>query len=256
MAAAGLSAKSIVNHAQTVRLVLASATTGDGEPLYPRKWNPDFVWLPVVKKEEQYRPTINSSEIEEILSASKGRYKALFALLAGTGLRIGEALALRPSDFTQDCCVLNVRRATWRGIEQSPKTANAIREIDLAGPLAEFLQEYMAGKKQDAYLFATASGRPLSQRNVLRALHACHKIGLHAFRRFRTETLRRAAVPQDIERLWLGHASASVTDWYAKGIQLDKAWRREWCNRAGLGFTLIRLTGLTSAAKSETSKAA
>ena len=63
-------------------------------------------------------------------------------------------------------------------------------------------------------------------------------MGFHAFRRFRTETLRRALVPGDLERLWLGHAQRTVTDLYAGGLQLDKAWRREWCDRAGLGFEL------------------
>lgn len=47
------------------------------------------------------------------------------------------------------------------------------------------------------------------ERNVLRALHATgKKVGLHALRRFRTETLRRARVPHDLERFWLGHAKA------------------------------------------------
>lgn len=89
------------------------------------------------------------------------------------------------------------------------------------------------------YLFTTSSGRPLSQRNVLRALHAvAGTIGLHAFRRFRTETLRRAQVPEDLIRFWLGHASRTVTDAYAQGLQHDTAWRRLWCERAGLGFEL------------------
>lgn len=55
---------------------------------------------------------------------------------------------------------------------------------------------------------------------------------------FRMETLRRAGVPRDLERLWLGHASESVGDLYAKGLQHHVAWRREWVERAGLGFSL------------------
>jgi hypothetical protein len=70
------------------------------------------------------------------------------------------------------------------------------------------------------YLFATKSGRTLQQRNVLRALHATgKKVGLHAFRRFRTETLRRARVPEDLTKLWLGHSKQTVTDFYAIGLQ-------------------------------------
>ena len=92
---------------------------------------------------------------------------------------------------------------------------------------------------KSGYLFAAASGRPLQQRNVLRALHATgKKVGLHSFRRFRTETLRRARVPEDLVKLWLGHSKHTVTDFYAIGLYKDSAWRREWCDRVGLGFQL------------------
>ena len=115
------------------------------------------------------------------------------------------------------------------------KRPNAVREVDIAEPLSRLLREYVNGKS--GYLFAAASGRPLQQRNVLRTLHATgKKIGFHAFRRFRTETLRRARVPEDLIKLWLGHAKSTVTDFYASGLSKDIAWRREWCDRVGLGF--------------------
>lgn len=98
------------------------------------------------------------------------------------------------------------------------------------------------------YLFPTASGKPICQRNVRRALHATgKKIGLHSLRRFRTETPRRARVPEDLTKLWLGHSKESVTDFYAGGLQNDLAWRQEWCERAGLGFGLHGLHGLQKA---------
>jgi integrase len=101
------------------------------------------------------------------------------------------------------------------------------------------LREYAAEKS--GYLFPTLkTNRPLAQRNVLRALHATGvRVGFHAFRRFRAQSLRRARVPEDLIRLWLGHAGRSITDLYAAGLQHDEAWRREWCNRAGLGFALV-----------------
>jgi integrase len=98
---------------------------------------------------------------------------------------------------------------------------------------------------KSGYVFVAKSERPLQQRNALRALHATgKKVGFHAFRRFRTETLRRARVPEDLIKLWLGHSKQTVTDLYAIGLERDEAWRREWCDRAGLGFTLIGLLGL------------
>jgi len=240
---AALSAKTIINYTKVVKMVVASAINSEGEQLYPRKWNHDFIGLPIVKREEQRRPTVTEAELGEILATANKRYAVLFALLAGTGLRIGEALALKPTDFSPDCRILHVRRSIWHGQEQSPKTPNAVRVVDIAEPLAQLLRGSVAGKS--GYLFAVKSGRPLQQRNVLRALHATgKKVGLHAFRRFRTETLRRVRVPEDLTRLWLGHSKQSVTDFYAGGLEKDEAWRREWCERAGLGFSLAGLLGL------------
>jgi integrase len=87
MSEGGLAPKTIVNYSQVVKLVVASAVDKDSEQIYPRKWNHDFCELPIVNKEEQYRPTITEQELTKILANSKGRYFALFALLAGTGLR-------------------------------------------------------------------------------------------------------------------------------------------------------------------------
>jgi hypothetical protein len=126
MSMAGLSAKTIVNYVQVVKLVIASAVNEEGEQIYPRMWNHDFIQLPVVHKDKQHRPTVTDAELTQILSNTKKQnYVVLFALLAGTGLRIGEAIALRPTDFGPDCRVLWVRRSIWRGEEQEPKTSNA-----------------------------------------------------------------------------------------------------------------------------------
>ncbi len=254
MVTAGLAPKSIVNHAQVVKLVLSSAVSEDGDQLYPRKWNHDFIGMPIVREEEQRRPTVTASEIENILASSKRRYAVLFAVLAGTGLRIGEALALKATDLSPDCRVLYVRRSIWGSKEQLPKTPNAVREVDVPEFLARLLQDHVAGKS--GYLFAASTGNPLMQRNVLGVLHDTKKTGLHAFRRFRTEVLRRARVPEDLVRLWLGHAKETITDLYADGLKNDSVWRKEWCERAGLGFSLAGLLGLQNVVSIEAARVA
>ena len=143
----------------------------------------------------------------------------------------------------------------WKGREHATKTPNAVPVVDIAESLAELLREPLRGATR--YLFAAKSGRPLQQRNVRRALHATgKKVGLHAFRRFRTETLRRADVPEHLIELWLGHSKETVTDFYATGLQRDNAWRREWCERAGLGFSLVALLGLQMTAPIASMRAA
>jgi integrase len=237
MASARLSPQSIINYVKPVKMVLASAVDFEGEQIYPRKWNHEFIGLPILDTNQQHRPTLTEAELGAILARAKGRYTVLFAILAGTGLRIGEALALKTTDLSPDCRVLSVRRSIWRGQEQQPKTPNAVRDVDIAEPLACRLHDYVADRS--GYLFAAGSGKPLQQRNVLRSLHATgKKVGFHAFRRFRTETLRRAQVPEDLIKFWLGHSKTTVTDFYAGGLTKDLAWRREWCDRVGLGFQL------------------
>ena len=255
MTVAGLSPKTIVNYTLVVKLVVASAVDAEGEQIYPRKWNHDFIGLPIVDQNKQHRPTVTEAELGEILASTSNRWAVLFALLAGTGLRIGEALGLKATDLSDDCSVLYVRRSIWGGQEQAPKTPNAVRVVDIPSPLARLLIQYVADKPE--YLFAAKSGRPLQQRNVNRALHATgKKVGLHAFRRFRAETLRRARVPEDLIKLWLGHSKQTMTDFYAGGLEKDEAWRREWCERAGLGFPLVGLLGLQNEVKGDSVKAA
>jgi len=242
MSCAGLSPQTIVTHSKVVKMVVASAVNSEGEQIHPRKWNHNFIGLPIVDPNKQHRPTVTETELGEILASSKGQYVMLFTLLAGTGLRIGEALGLKSSDLSPDCRVLYVRRSIWNGQEQEPKTPAAVREVDIAEPLSQVLRAFVVNKS--GYLFATKSGRSLQQRNVRRALHASgKKVGFHAFRRFRTETLRRAQVPEDLTKLWLGHSKSSVTDFYAGGLSKDLAWRRKWCDEVGLGFS-IGLHGL------------
>src|SRR5438477_2844888 len=158
----------------------------------------------------------------------QSKYRVLFALSAGTGLRIGEALALRSTDFGPDCRVLQVRRSLWRGREQEPKTANAVRVVDIPEVLASELRGYISGV--NGYLFATEQGKPLQQRNVLRILHSVKRVGFHAFRRFRLTWLRKSGAPKDLERFWMGHAPEEVGDLYSK-LKEDAAFRQEWAGR-------------------------
>jgi integrase len=240
-----LSPKTIVNYSLVVKLVVASAGNDADEQIHPRKWNDDSIGLPIVEKEKQHRPRVTETELGTIQTSMKERYAILFALLAGTGLRIGEAFGLKPTDLSPDCRALQVRRSSCHGQEQLPKTPNAVREVDIAEPLAQLLHGYVLVKS--GYIFATGSGRPLIQRNVLGILHSTgKKVGSFAFRRFRAETLRRARVLEDLTKLWVGHSKQSETDYYASGLSKDVERRQEWCERVGLGFSLIGLQNVVA----------
>jgi integrase len=90
LSAAELAPKTIVNVVTVVKLVIASVVDEEGDQIYPRICNHEFIQLPLVIKEKQNRPTITGAEISELLNGVRGRYAVLVALVAGTGLRIGE----------------------------------------------------------------------------------------------------------------------------------------------------------------------
>jgi hypothetical protein len=105
--------------------------------------------------------------------------------------------------------------------------------------MAQVLRRYTEGK--DGYVFTTKAGRLLDQRNSLKALHgAGSRGGFHAFGRFRFAVLRKAGVPENLIKQWLSH-SQNLMDLYSAQLRLDVASRREWCERAGLGFELGEL---------------
>lgn len=270
MREASLADKTVVNYFQVVKAVVASAVSSEGKQLHPRNWNFHFIGLPVIDEKKQRKPSFTAREVEQILARAKGRYKVLFALLAGTGLRIGEAFGLRLGEhLSGDFSTINVRQSVWRGSVQAPKTDNAVREIDVPSSLAAFLKASVGGRAS-GFLFQTESGRPLTQRNVLRdglgKIRRDMKLeggkAFHSFRRFRTSHLRKNRVPWDLQKLWLGHANKDVTDRYAEQLKEDVEWRKQEAERVGLGFELpalessIGLLGLPKHQKSKLKKVA
>jgi len=237
----GLSAKSIQNYVDLVKMIVGSATDDEGVKLFPCKWNNRFIGLQKVKNQRQ--PMLAAETITALVSKATGNEQMLYALLAGTGLRAGEALGLRLSDISADFRTVSVRQSDWHGTAQEPKTDAALRDVDLCIELSEMLKQYL-GQRKTGLLFASRSGRALRQSNILRrSLHpllAELKVepqGFHGFRRFRTTHLRRSVVPEDLTRFWIGHSDKTVTDKYSK-IEEDAGFRRECADRVGLGFTL------------------
>lgn len=211
-----LADKTIVSYFQVVKAVVASAVNKEGEQLHSRNWNLHHIGLPIVNERKQSKPAYVATEVEQIVSTAKGRYRVLFALLAGSGLRPGEALGLRVGEHVSpDGKTLYVRQSVWNGKEQDPKTENAVRDVDLCSDLAVMLKAYI-GNRTNGFLFHADSGKPLLQRNVLRdGLNPIlAKLNLkqdgkafHRFRRFRVMHLRKSCVPWDLEKFWIGQPS-------------------------------------------------
>ena len=241
MVDAGFTAQTVKCYVGVVKQVVASAVDENGEEIYPRKWNHDFLDMPLVTK--HHTPTFTPDQVTAILDANTP-YRILYAILAGTGMRIGEALGLEVGHISQDGYTISIRQTLWGGSVASPKTNNAVREIDLHPSLAALLMAHL-GLRQTGFVFQSSSGRPLQPAHVLRFdLHpilagiGASKTGFHAFRRFRVTHLRKHRVPEDLLRFWIGHADKSVTDGYSK-VKEDAKFRREVANVIPLGFELL-----------------
>lgn len=233
LSADGLSASTIVGVAAIVKLVVASAVNDQGEELYPRTWNHEFIDLPVIDPNAQKAPVAGGKAISEAISRAAGEEKALYALLAGSGLRIDEAqiLTVGPENEAastwdpQTGTVYVKATAAW-----TPKTDAGVRDIDLAPEL-------------NAFLIATlkpVDGQPMfnhvARMTGYRHLEKVGIPGFHSLRRFRVTHLRKS-VPEGLLKFWIGHANESVTDRYDK-IRVDVDARKTFAEKAGLGFSL------------------
>ena len=233
--------KSIANYVQLIEMVVGSALNDKGEAIYPVKWNHDFMDLPEIG--EQRKPAFAMGEVVTIISKAVGMLRVLYALLAGSGLRIEEAVALQVQDVKGT--VLHVRHSHWNGELYTPKTDAGVREVDLHSSLAAMLREHI-GTRTSGYLFQTSKGTPLARSNVLRrSLHKIlqemgrEKCGFHAFRRFRITHLRKQRVMEVLLRIWVGHSTEGITDRYTvEALKADVAYRRVTAEQAGLGFNM------------------
>jgi integrase len=256
--AAGLAPKTIVEIVGAMKEVVASAIDGDGRRMFPREWNYEYMDVPVVDPKKQHRPTLTPTRVTDVIQKAERHYRILYALLAGTGLRIGEALAIKLDPYSEDhttissdCKTIYVRKSVRGTKEQDPKTDNAIRSVDICEALAVLLRDF-ARDRSSGFLFQSDSGQPLLQSNISRdSLSKLNVEGFHTFRRFRASQLRRFRIPWDLEKFWMGHANRDVTDKYAEQLKDDVEYRREWVEKAGLGFALGPKVGTNGSKSAE-----
>ena len=253
MSDGGLSPKSINNYAQVVKMVVAYAVNDQGEQIYPRKWNHEFIDMPVVDKDKQNTPCFSAGVMTGLASWRKKRERMVFILCGAGGLRIGEALGIEiDKHISHDFLTISITQKVRRGkVEQRLKTPSGLRQVDLHPEVAALLAEFV-GERKTGFLFCTPQGKPLSQSDIVRRhlhkalkelgyINPCtgtHKAGNHAFRRFRQTYLRNhTSCPDGVRKFWLGWAGKDMDDLYDK-IRDDITFRRKKSEECGFGFYL------------------
>jgi len=141
---------------------------------------------PVALLEESERPKTGSTvrrriyhgdELARTLAAAHGQYRVLFALAAVTGARLSEILGLTWGDVRlddRDAAEVRFEHQVDRGGHRAAlKTEESRRTVEIPRALALMLIKHKlaaGATAPDGFVFATRSGRALSQRNIARAL--------------------------------------------------------------------------------------
>ena len=167
-----------------------------------------------------------------MLASLIGAPAPLFRLMLGTGLRRGEALALRWSDVDLNGGALRVRGSLGRtsaGLSvDAPKTEKSRRFVTLPRSAVEVLRGQRVRQAEErlragiawtdcGLVFTTESGTPLEPRNVLRRFQTVagrlglEGVGLHTLRHSAASFLLAAGTHTKVVQEHLGHSSYAIT---------------------------------------------
>jgi integrase/recombinase XerD len=181
-------------------------------------------------------------------------FYCLFGLLAVTGMRVGEALKLRPGDIDWNARVLTIHQAKFGKSRLVPLHATTVKALATFVRHRDRFFAQLHSPPKLAYLFVTSRGTPIHVTQVnrvfltisrqigLRAPNARRGPRLHDLRhRFAVETLlrwyRQGEQPDrllPILATYLGHTHVSGTYWYlsstpelmqAAGQRLERRWK-------------------------------
>jgi len=186
---------------------------------------------------------LSEDEVAALVAACvRGRDRLLLAVLAGTGMRIGEALGLRHEDWDAAECQVRVvpRDNDNRARSKSPVPRTIPVPPALVHTYADYLHEEYGDVDSDyvfVNLWAGRVGSPLGYAAVydlVRRLRSRTGIDFdpHWLRHTYATRLLRAEVPVEVVSLLLGHASVNTTT--ATYAHLSVADTRVALVRAGL----------------------
>jgi len=192
-------------------------------------WGMPRVYKPKSRKPK--REAYSFEEVRKLLKHTDGPLKTLIMLLAETGMRLGEALALRSGDVENG--TISITKNVYNGLVQDcPKTDSSVRKIHISNLLDKHLKAFTTSDKKK-FLFAGPNGRPQWPQVLTYGLmEVCKQAGVpykafHAFRRGNvTELILNLLVPEKIVGYRIGHLSDSITlgVYCQVAVGSDKPW--------------------------------
>lgn len=184
----------------------------------------------VARTEAKYASAIDVTKL--LLSAQGLRYRNVLVLIAATGMRRGEALALHWADINLHAGVLLVRgtlgRVGGRLLISEPKTDRSRRAVPVPPSMVAMLRAHRADQEverqaardqwtDEGLVFATEFGTAVDPRNILRTIQiAAQKagmsgVGVHTLRHSAAVAWLEAGVHIKAVADLLGHSSIAIT---------------------------------------------
>ena len=144
--------------------------------------NPVSLMLPSERpkpSQAKRRRLFEGTELEETIAAATEPYKTLFTVAALTGARLSELLGLTWAnlhlDPVDDAEIEFAHQVDRKGQTRPTKTDESARTVPIPAQLAQILVEHRGRCTHTGpggFVFATRTGRAISQRNTARALRA------------------------------------------------------------------------------------
>lgn len=173
--------------------------------------------------------TVLTPEQRELLDAELAATdyqaeEALLRVLLWTGLRLGEALALRHDDFDLNTKTLRVRKS---------KTPSGLRRVDIPDCLVNLLSNHCKSSGRRLPIFYGLEATRIRRRLTAACARAgVPRLRVHDLRHTRVTTLLLAGVPVGYVSKQVGHASPAFTlkvyDHWASVASAEE--RRRWAN--------------------------
>jgi integrase len=159
------------------------------------------------------RTVLTPEQVKAIAEKLPEPYATLIIFLALTGLRIGEAVGIKWTDFDSE--VLRVQRRIYEGKADTLKTEKSKRSLPI--PTALLARLETLGRESE-WVFAAENGSPVNPGNALRRYvqPVARKLGIalsgfHDLRHTLATDLINSGVSAKAVSLILGHANVGIT---------------------------------------------
>jgi integrase len=199
-----------------------------------------------IAKQARKKAKALTPEQVKALAAACGKYGHLVEVLAATGLRVNEALALQVGDIDMIGKKINVVR-TWTMTDSGKKVLGSTksredRSIALSDQMVRTLDPLVSGKNKDDFVFIGSNGAALDYGYFRRAYFAkaaeslgIEDVTIHWLRHTCASMLIRLGAPITTISEILGHSSIKITlDTYSHWYEGDSA---TWLQKLGTSLT-------------------